>query len=470
MKARLLVAIFVMLTGALAANPQYLPHVVVGSGYVTTVTVTNLLPAESQWVFVHFYKEDGSRWTVPSNFGTFDRLDFNLAPLQTATAVISGQFTGIQSGWALADGGGPFAVSSAYQYSVDSAPAATAAVIPARSDTLSILPASLDTVAGVDTGVALVNPTDTAGDATLKLVDGQGQMIGTRTVNLPAKGKFTAFLSNPLLFPGIASLDGYVQVDSLTPVAAMGLRTEGALLTSLPAVHDVLPWSNSRTLFVNPLLGSDGFNDGSLAKPYKTIKKAQSAGDRGTTIYLLPGLYSAASGETFPIVLAYCMLIRGEDAAGVCILGGGTRPGYPVHCAFAGEYKGMIADVTVINPQGTGIYTTTSIVVDGCRVMHCGAAGIEIPRGRPILCNNRVFDNLVGIHVGSEADPDLGGGLTFSPGGNFIVGNTNCDLWVEAGGVFGARFNSWDTATPSRGTVCASGIDIAADATAVINW
>ena len=44
--------------------------------------------------------------------------------------------------------------------------------------------------------------------------------------------------------------------------------------------------------------------------------------------------------------------------------------------------------------------------------------------------------------------------------GNVILGNTNCDLWVEASGVFGARFNSWDTATPSRGTTCAGGIDI----------
>ena len=470
MKNRLLVAIFIILSGVLAANPQYLPHVVVGGGYVTTITVTNLLPGESQWVFVHFFKEDGTRWTVPSNFGTFNRLDFELAPLQTMTAVISGQFTEIQSGWALAVGGGPFAVSSAYQYTVDSLPAAAAAVIPARSDLLSILPAVLDTAAGIDTGVALVNPTDTAGDATLKLMDGQGQAVGTRTVHLPAKGKFTAFLSNPLLFPGIPALDGYVQVESLTPVAAMGLRTEGALFTSLPAVHDVLPWSNSRTIFVNPLLGNDGFNDGSLAKPYKTIRMAQSRGDRGTTIYLLPGLYSAASGETFPIVLAYCMLIRGEDADGVCILGGGTTAGYPVHCAVAGEYKGMIADVTVINPQGAGIYTSTTITVDGCRVMHCGAAGIEIPSGLPILFNNLVTDNEVGIHVGSEADPDLGGGLTFSPGGNFILGNTGCDLWVEANGIFGARFNSWDTATPSRGPVCASGIDIAAAASAAINW
>jgi hypothetical protein len=217
--------------------------------------------------FVHFFKEDGTRWTVPSNFSNFNRLDFELAPLQTMTAVISGQFTEIQSGWALAVGGGPFAVSSAYQYTVDSLPAATAAVIPARSDLLSILPAVLDTGAGIDTGVALVNPTDTASDATLKLMDGQGQAVGTRTVHLPAKCKFTAFLSNPLLFPGIPALDGYVQVDSLIPVAAMGLRTEGALFTSLPAVHDVLPWSNSRTIFVNPLLGNDGFNDGSLAKP-----------------------------------------------------------------------------------------------------------------------------------------------------------------------------------------------------------
>ena len=470
MKARWLVAIFVILTGALAANPQHLPHVVVGGGYVTTVTVTNLLPGESQWVFVHFFKEDGSRWTVPSNFGTFNRLDFNLAPLQTMTAVISGQFTEIQNGWALAVGGGPFAVSSAYQFTVNGAPAATAAVIPARSDTLSILPAVQDTAAGVDTGVALVNPADTAGDATLKLVDGQGQSLGTRTVHLPAKGKFTAFLSNPLLFPGITSLDGYVQVDSLTPVAAMGLRTEGALFTSLPAVHDVLPWSNSLTLFVNPLLGNDLFNDGTLAKPYKTIKTAQAKGERGTTIYLLPGLYSSASGETFPIILAYCMLIRGEDAAGVCILGGGTSAAYPVHCAIAGEYKGMISHVTVINPQGAGIYTTTSIIVDGCRVMQCGAAGIEIPKGQPILFDNLVTDNQVGIHAGSEADPDLGGGLRFSPGGNFILGNTDCDLWMEAASIFGARFNSWDTATPSRGTACAGGIDIAAASSAVINW
>jgi hypothetical protein len=462
MKTLAALTLMLLAAGSAAADVQYLPHVVVGGGYITTLNVTSLVPDQADWIVIHFYKENGSRWTVPSNLGNFDRLDLWTGPLQTQVVVLSSQSGVIESGWAMLVSPGPVALAAAYSATVDSAPVATAGVLPAQADVLNILPVSIDAGAGRDTGVALVNPSTTGGDATFELVDADGHTVDTRTVAVPAKGKFAGLLSGAALFPAVTALEGFLKITAVQPLAAAALRTEGALFSALPAVHDILPWRNSHTIYVNPLLGSDHFNTGTLLSPYKTIRKAQSASDRGWTIYLLPGLYSEASGESFPVELGFCVQLRGADTRSVVILGGGTTEIFTENCAVAGEYKGMISGATIINPAGHGIFVNTSISVNGCRIIHCGGTGIEIVDGMPIISDTTVTGNAVGVHVALGADPDLGGGLNFCTGGNFMAGNEQCDLFFEGESVIGIRFNSWDHAIPTRGTVCTGGVDIAA--------
>lgn len=471
MKAAAALILILLAGGFAAADVQYLPHVVVGGGYTTTINATNLVPDQTDWILVSFFREDGAAWTVPTNLGNYSRVDLWTGPNQTQVVILSSQSTVIESGWAMVVSPGPAAIAATYTATVDAVPVASTGVLPALPDVLSILPVSVAAVAGRDTGIALVNPSKVAGDATLELMDAEGTVVGTRTVPVPAKGKFVGFLTGSTLFTGVTELEGFVKITASQPIAATALRIEGRLFSALPAVHDILPWRNSNTIYVSPLTGQDSVYDGSFFRPFKTIRKAQTVADRGWTIYLMPGLYSEDSGEHFPIRIKYCTLIKGADARSVIILGGAAPGEMPESYTLSGEDKGMIANITVMNPDGIGLYTGSTVGITACRFIHCAGAGIKLIGGRSSITDCMVSDNAVGVFIGGDAAPDLGGGQFYGTGGNFLTGNEQCDLFIEESSLSGCcsrlisiRFNGWDHPIPTRSTICTDGVDIASPA------
>jgi len=476
MKYLIPVMIFFLMVGVHAMDTQScLPHLVVGGGYETTVTLTNLVSDATLYTYIQFYTEDGALWRVTSQLGTTSRFNFNLNPQETVTLVLTSNDKSMQNGWAMVVGRGPVLVSANYRFMEDSLLLAAAAVLPATPDVFSVIPVMVDLDNEENTGIALVNPSDTAGDATLQLLDAQGQVVAIRTVDVPSRGKFVAFVTNDLLFPGVELLDGFIYIESLQPLSVMALRTDHQLFSSLPAVHHTLPWRNAHTIFVSPLLGHDLAGDGSLAQPYKTIKKAKTVADRGWNIYLLPGVYNEESGEIFPIMLSFCVSIRGAHAESVCIMGNGTWGEKEIHATFVGEHKGLISNVTIMNPEGTGIYTGATITVSDCRILNCADIGMDIIGGNPILVNNLFSLNTIGVHIGPDASVDMGGGIRYSTGGNILLRNDQCDLWLEVSPECGncsrsLRFNSWDTADPIMGTECVDGVDIVRPAGTIVRY
>jgi hypothetical protein len=91
------------------------------------------------------------------------------------------------------------------------------------------------------------------------------------------------------------------------------------------------------TISVNPKTGSDTTGNGSIDKPYKTLTKAiavvKNSTTPGLTIALALGVYSAAGGEKFPIVIPTGMTINGTGygtgfAKGTYINGEGEDASY----------------------------------------------------------------------------------------------------------------------------------------------
>jgi len=471
----LILFLFTSLT-LLGANQRILPHVVVGGGYETTVTITNLTPDAGQYTYIQFYDEAGAKWKVASELGSSSRFNFETGPRESVTVVFDSADKSVQSGWAMVVGEGPLLVAADYRFTDDFLPISKAAVLAARPDLHTIVPVAINLPAEMNTGLALVNPSAMPADATLHLFDGQGQSVSVKTVPIPNNGKFVAFLTDEALFPGLQELDGYLQVESMQPLAVMAMKLEHHLFTSLPAVRNEVPWRNANTVFVSPLVGSDLLGDGSLAKPFRTIGKAQNVAAEGGSIYLLPGLYSEASGEVFPVNLAYCIPLRGEDPASVIIAGNGAYADEQIQTAIVGEHKGMLADVTVMNPEGMGIYAKATLTITGCRILNCGGTGIEIAGGACLLMDNLVTQNGIGVHIAPDVSVDLGGGVRYSNGGNQFLGNLQCDVWIEygPGGCPGCsrslRFNNWDSAAPEMGTVCSGGMDIVRPADVLIRY
>lgn len=463
MKRTLVCALLAVATAGLAgaAGPIYLPHLVSGGGMTSTVNLTNLFTNQTQRVSLRFYQENGLPWTVTTNLGTAAAFDLDLAFGASQSIRLTSESPTIASGWAAVHSRDNALVSAFYDYSGGgSSVVGSAGVIPCTADVLSLLPVEMELTQNRNTGLAVVNPSAETVQVQVELLDTGGASLGTKTLNLAAGAKFVGYLNATTLFPLFDGIHGYLKVTGTVPLAVMGMRTVGPVFSSLPAVHDFLPWRNARTSFVSPTLGSDETGDGTLLSPYRTIYKATMRSDRAWTLFLLPGLYDANAGEHFPVVLAYCMSVRGSGTGLTYIRGGGPYAQLGSTAVVCG-FRGMLSDATVLNPNGDGITVEDDATFVNCRVTRCGGRGFRLLGGATLMMNNVITGNGIGIQVDASALPDMGGGTMMSSGGNFLFGNTQCDLFVNRNGMPYLRFNSWDNPVPTLGSTCTGGVDIA---------
>ncbi|HRQ38218.1 MAG TPA: PKD domain-containing protein [Chloroflexota bacterium] len=117
----------------------------------------------------------------------------------------------------------------------------------------------------------------------------------------------------------------------------------------------VMPPSGQTAYHVDALHGSNSTGDGSLGNPWRTISYAFSQVDQtNVTIYVATGLYNAALGEQFPIVMEPGVRLIGGDRTAAIINGPGT--GNVIHFTNAVAYP----DTTIlrgfkITGGGTGV-------------------------------------------------------------------------------------------------------------------
>jgi parallel beta-helix repeat protein len=197
-------------------------------------------------------------------------------------------------------------------------------------------------------------------------------------------------------------------------------------------------------LHVNPAAGDDVTGEGGQMTPFKTITHALQVAGPNTIIVLSPGLYSAASGERFPIELRPGVTLQGApspNTANVTIQGSGSylTPSQGLrHVTLLGNDSAGLANVTVSNPhpQGHGIWIENgSPVIVHNALVHSGATGIYIAgSGNPVIQGNYFFENGdAGLVVSGPSSAQIEGnvfentgvGISVAPAATpQIVGNT----------------------------------------------
>lgn len=151
----------------------------------------------------------------------------------------------------------------------------------------------------------------------------------------------------PLTFPLTLGKPAIAQV----PVAPVSIAATTDASTS------------AKILFVNPTLGHDQ-SDGSQRSPLRTITRALQIAQPNTVILLSPGVYSAESGEVFPLQLENGVALQGDLGTwgqGIVIRGGGPVPpsvGAQRNVTISAQSGTTLAGVTVVNPypQGYGLW------------------------------------------------------------------------------------------------------------------
>ena len=193
-------------------------------------------------------------------------------------------------------------------------------------------------------------------------------------------------------------------------------------------------------LYVNPSTGNDSAS-GSQGTPLKTITKAIQQATAGSSIRLMPGTYSAATGEVFPLVVPSNVTIVGDEnqkGKGIQITGSGRY----LSASFGGqnvtfklESLSILKGVTITNNEsrGTGIWIeSTNPTVVNCTFVNCQREGIfTTGTAKPIVTDCVFFQNAAaGISIVREAKGEYRNNVCQNTGYGIAIGDNAAPLLV----------------------------------------
>ncbi|TVQ16919.1 MAG: DUF1565 domain-containing protein [Leptolyngbya sp. DLM2.Bin15] len=185
---------------------------------------------------------------------------------------------------------------------------------------------------------------------------------------------------------------------ALLPIAAGLLSSGGAIAQPLPETAPVTlaqasSPASTHLLFVDPRLGRDSQDGLSGRSPLRTITRALELAESNSVIMLAPGVYSADSGETFPLEVNRQITLQGNPGLygqGIVIQGsaqgsatGGDRPAATV---ILSEQAALVG-VSVTQPQTDGY-------------------SVWVADGTPLVMNNSLSP-AQSMHVAQASQPTL---------------------------------------------------------------
>jgi parallel beta-helix repeat protein len=157
------------------------------------------------------------------------------------------------------------------------------------------------------------------------------------------------------------------------------------------------------TIYVNLVTGNDA-NPGSRLSPFKSLTRALKATQTPAIIQLASGIYKAATGEVFPLVIP----------AGVTVMGNEANKGTGIVISGSGEYQSasfgtqnitlLLVDnasllgVTITNAmaKGTGVWIESAApTVANNTLINCGREGVfTTGNAKPAIVDNVFVQNL----------------------------------------------------------------------------
>jgi len=234
----------------------------------------------------------------------------------------------------------------------------------------------------------------------------------------------------------------------------------------------------SDTTYVDSTIGVDQPDYGiSRETPYRTITYALAQETTKGTIEIANGIYDVSNGEQFPIVvrsgtkligrsivggLSEYALIKGtgvyesshvngtsevavvlEGTAGIRNLVINSENGVAVWCEDTMIDAVMLNNGLINSKIGLTLVGNSKITIKDNIVKDNQQSGIEIfDNGAPLLLNNEISNNSVGVLVNDNASPSFGD--SSGGGGNIIIGNTLCDLLHSGLETFSTIGTRWD--------------------------
>ncbi|PSB34037.1 DUF1565 domain-containing protein [Chlorogloea sp. CCALA 695] len=194
------------------------------------------------------------------------------------------------------------------------------------------------------------------------------------------------------------------------------------------------PTSGS-VIYVDPVNGADNAT-GSAQAPYKTISSALNQAQSGSVVQLAPGIYSATSGEVFPLNIKSGVTLSGDESTKGqtrVIIGSGNyvSPTFArQNVTIRADSGGTVAGVTIANPssRGTGLWIeSTNPTIKNNTFTINNRDGIFVTgNANPIIENNVFTQNSGnGISIAKTASGQIRNNLFLDTGFGLAIGGTS---------------------------------------------
>ncbi|MEM9007093.1 MAG: DUF1565 domain-containing protein [Cyanobacteria bacterium P01_F01_bin.86] len=185
-------------------------------------------------------------------------------------------------------------------------------------------------------------------------------------------------------------------------------------------------------LHVNVAAGSDTQGSGTQLQPLQTITHALSIAQPNTLILLSEGVYSAGTGETFPLQMRSGVTVQGAagpNTADVVIQGGDSyvSPTQGVqNVTILGVNNAGLANVTISNPHtsGVGVWIESgSPIIQEAAFFQNGSTGVYIAgSGSPIIRNSYFSENgEAGLIINGPSSAQIQGNIFENTGTGISV-------------------------------------------------
>ncbi len=199
--------------------------------------------------------------------------------------------------------------------------------------------------------------------------------------------------------------------------------------------------TSANVLYVNSSSGNDTAT-GSQNAPFKTITRATQVATAGATIRLAAGLYNAASGETFPIVIPADVIVTGDEAQkgkGTQITGSGKHNSTSFgmqNVTLRLDSRSQLRGVSVTNSEsrGSGAWIeNTDPTIAACTFTECKREGIfSTGTAKPIVTDCTFYMNAAnGISIVRESKGEFRRNTCQNTGFGLAIGDNAAPLIAD---------------------------------------
>jgi hypothetical protein len=489
----------VVLVILLLASPSYaqryttLPQFVSGDGWSCDIFLTNQSAQAISGLVISFYGNDGLPITVSTSIGSGASFTVSLDP--GASRVIRIPSSGsIKVGYAIikAPTPGSVTVTEVFRSEQSGTVVADLGVPQLGKHNHYSFPVEVNIAQGVNTGLALANPTYDSSAATaqtliVNLFNTNGTLFRRALVPLTAGAHISKYLNEADLFSGLDNFVGYASISGTQSFGVLGLRQDkqaygaitvdyGSILSSFAVSSPVVAEAESNnssaqaqlltgTRVISGSFSSAGDVDyfvfdgkkGDIVSFMTNTQGLSSSADTVLTLYLADGVTSYAASDQNGLYgqndsLIHTVLpsdgryyIKVSEYYG----NGGSKYGYQLQATFPGT--GALSTQPIIaslSPVSSAQGTTTTLTISGSNLANATSVAFS-PSDGITATNIQATGTQVTcqVQVSSAAATSARQVTVSTPSGT-----SNSLSFTVASGSGGSYDGSW-TGNTSAGTI-----------------